>query len=808
MVPDQQPCQPSSQQPATDSSSTSSSVNEPTDDAIEDNNADSSVERDSSTEDDEPAAAAAAAAAHQQEDDDDNDNDDEDDDESMMMIPRVLVKSIAAQALALTVQEWTQMGQNTEDPTISETAMFGDDLMTAVNRVASLLLVRIVALQYHRVGRNHHHNSSNYYDEEELSTSSICRHALLSEDHPWPFLTKTLYTQLHQYVQSILLGYANHLPFHNPQHAATVVISCNKLIDLALTGTHSCYGLRENPLLLVAVLLAALIHDVKHQGVKNGQLALENDTLALLYNDRSIQEKNSLHFAFAEFLKTDYIELRQFLFGNDDAQYRYFRNTVVSAVMATDLACPEQTALTRSKWKEAFADKPNLVLSRRGIIAPSIAGRQRRGSGKFRRGSNCSEVSELTFDLPSSSTRPAQHQPPLQSPVDAPRPRRNSTSSPSRRRLSSESSNYATQRWAVLKQQQQHQRRKSSDGDDSTCDDEYATDSVVLMMQKKPKVAAAVTSDDRRYSVDTKESIASSSFLSVAAESIGIHRKRMDGGTEPTRRQSRLALAAAEHTGQPPKFETSGDDDSSGSVTSSDEEQEYGGTTVSGMQRMVADRQRRSESAANNAAGSYRKRLGIRRSIDFSGEAIEVYSRRNSLGGVSALSGEHNELEETSIQNNEGLDYLRATAVLELLIRAADVGHFLQGRDNMTQWSARMYFELQRAHQCGRGPNPTPDWFDNQIKVIDLYLRPLAYQLDECGVFGDLAGAMFAEIIDDVAAHWLLYGKEFTAELMQIDPSESSFLPTESSGDTTNTNSEPEITAIREVSSAPQLHPR
>lgn len=628
------------------------------------------------------------------------------------------VKTIATQALALTVQEWTTLGQP-DDPLVSETNMF-QDVRIAVDRIACLLFIRIVAMHQNTT------SMQSYYDEqEEISTSFICRNALIANEPPWDCMKHSVWTQLQQLVSRLCSAYSTELPFHNAVHAATVVISVNKLLDLALNGTHSCYGLRENPLLLVALLFAALIHDVKHQGVKNSQLTIENDTLALLYNDTSIQEKNSLHFAFYELLKPDYQDLRDSLFQKDDSQYRYFRNVVISTVMSTDLSCPEQTALTRSKWKEAFSTNNTTV---RGIPRAK----------SNRRGSNCSEVSELTLDLQFARDSPKAR------PLQKPRSKSGKMSSPMRRRLSSDS-NYATQRWM--------HRRKSND--DSIMDDGDAVDSVVLIQQQPRETP------DRTNSETTKESQASS-FLSVAVESIGIHQKRMDGGHSSKSKLLRAAL--------PRDPLNINGDESSGSVTSSDEEEEYGGTIVSGMGNL--DRRR------DSTHTGYRKRLGIRRSIDFSGEAIEVYSRRNSLGGVSALSADQ-DAEES--QKHEGLDLLRATAVLELLLRAADVGHFLQGWGNMTQWSSRMFLELQRAHRNRRGPDPCPDWFDNQIKVVDLYLRPLACQLDECGIFGDFVGAMFAEIVDDIKARWLMNGHDLTEELMEIDPSESSFLPTDSS---------------------------
>jgi len=159
-------------------------------------------------------------------------------------------------------------------------------------------------------------------------------------------------------------------------------------------------------------------------------------------------------------------------------------------------------------------------------------------------------------------------------------------------------------------------------------------------------------------------------------------------------------------------------------------------------------------------SSKFRKRLGIRRSIDFSGETLEI-CRRGSTGGLSMLSADDNsdEFDEP--------DYLRASAILDAILRAADVGHYFQSWDNMIRWSSRMYFELLKAHNEGRGHDPHKVWFDNQIRIMDSYLRPLALQLDESGVFGEFTGAMFVQALDDIKDRWLMCGHEITEKLQE-----------------------------------------
>jgi hypothetical protein len=107
-------------------------------------------------------------------------------------------------------------------------------------------------------------------------------------------------------------------------------------------------------------------------------------------------------------------------------------------------------------------------------------------------------------------------------------------------------------------------------------------------------------------------------------------------------------------------------------------------------------------------------------------------------------------------------DYLRASAVLEALLRAADAGHFLKGWNNMIEWSASMFEELLIAHRHGRGKDPGQTWYENQIDLMDNCLHPLATQLEECGVFDEYVGGQFVQNVADIKEHWLVYGAEVT----------------------------------------------
>lgn len=157
----------------------------------------------------------------------------------------------------------------------------------------------------------------------------------------------------------------------------------------------------------------------------------------------------------------------------------------------------------------------------------------------------------------------------------------------------------------------------------------------------------------------------------------------------------------------------------------------------------------------------YRKRLSIRRSMDLSGQSIEVYSNhRSSIGGVSTFS----EIGHTDYDYDEP-DDLRASVVLELLLRAADVAHHLQKWESMTHWMSCLFRELLAAHKAGRGFDPRPGWFDNQVKIVEHYLMPLTSQLNEIGVFGEDVGPTFLENVEENLDRWMIEGFDVMAPL-------------------------------------------
>jgi len=165
----------------------------------------------------------------------------------------------------------------------------------------------------------------------------------------------------------------------------------------------------------------------------------------------------------------------------------------------------------------------------------------------------------------------------------------------------------------------------------------------------------------------------------------------------------------------------------------------------------VTEKHHRSNSAPPTK--SFRQRLGIRRSMDLSGEALESYSSHRDDG--------------LPADNDDDVDDLKAEILMERIMTAADVAHNLQGWEQMVIWSSRLYNELRRAHVNGRGFDSSANWFSNQIGFLDSYLLPLANQLDTTGAFTISNGSMaqldqatltFADIVKSSRDKWLLDG--------------------------------------------------
>lgn len=98
-------------------------------------------------------------------------------------------------------------------------------------------------------------------------------------------------------------------------------------------------------------------------------------------------------------------------------------------------------------------------------------------------------------------------------------------------------------------------------------------------------------------------------------------------------------------------------------------------------------------------------------------------------------------------------------------VTVADVSQNLQGYEQMCKWAGRLYNELRKAFLEGRGADPKPNWYENQIGFLNFYLAPLSQRLDSTGAYGPL-GAMFGEVVESNRDRWILEGAKSTNKII------------------------------------------
>lgn len=182
---------------------------------------------------------------------------------------------------------------------------------------------------------------------------------------------------VHEYVAALAELYRKN-PFHNFEHASHVTMSVAKLLsrivapsDMDFSSGEDAtkvlhdhtYGITSDPLTQFACVLAALIHDVDHQGVSNNTLALEDDPLVANYGGKSMAEQNSVDQAWTLLMSEHYQPLVTLL-CRDQSELCRLRQLVVNSVMATDIMDPDLKKLRNDRWEKAFSSKSSEDSSR------------------------------------------------------------------------------------------------------------------------------------------------------------------------------------------------------------------------------------------------------------------------------------------------------------------------------------------------------------------------------------------------------------------------------------------------------------
>lgn len=125
-------------------------------------------------------------------------------------------------------------------------------------------------------------------------------------------------------------------PYHNFNHGVHVLLGCWLLVrESNMLGDASKDGIEGlTPLHTLALLVAAVGHDVDHPGVNNAFLIAANTPVAIRYNDASVLESHHCATTFA-ILGQRHCDMLATL---RDDQRKEVRRLMIASVMATDMA--------------------------------------------------------------------------------------------------------------------------------------------------------------------------------------------------------------------------------------------------------------------------------------------------------------------------------------------------------------------------------------------------------------------------------------------------------------------------------------
>lgn len=146
--------------------------------------------------------------------------------------------------------------------------------------------------------------------------------------------------KLLRFFHELECGYDDANPYHNRAHAASVMHLMHAMLEhgelarvvaVAGGGEDDSKG-RRVPLVRMACLVAAAVHDYEHLGLSNDFLVQTFHERALRYNDQHVNEQHHAAAAFAVLLRPEC----NFLSALPARDFRRFRSLVVDLVVATD----------------------------------------------------------------------------------------------------------------------------------------------------------------------------------------------------------------------------------------------------------------------------------------------------------------------------------------------------------------------------------------------------------------------------------------------------------------------------------------
>lgn len=134
---------------------------------------------------------------------------------------------------------------------------------------------------------------------------------------------------LDHFLHVVQTGYGKYPnPYHNHCHAAEVLHT----VHFMLNNLETACAFTD--VQIFAFLFAALIHDYEHTGKTNLYHIKARSELAMLYNDRSVQENHHISAAFSLLLRQE-INILANLSAPD---YSELRSLVIGMVLGTDMS--------------------------------------------------------------------------------------------------------------------------------------------------------------------------------------------------------------------------------------------------------------------------------------------------------------------------------------------------------------------------------------------------------------------------------------------------------------------------------------
>jgi cAMP-specific phosphodiesterase 4 len=115
-------------------------------------------------------------------------------------------------------------------------------------------------------------------------------------------------------------------PYHCALHASDVLQTIHAFLQTS--GLVAMLSQLE----VLAILVAAVVHDVDHPGVNNPYLVATKDDLAYEFNDQSVLENHHTRVCFQLLRRNDL----NFLENLSDSEFRQFRDVVIVLILGTD----------------------------------------------------------------------------------------------------------------------------------------------------------------------------------------------------------------------------------------------------------------------------------------------------------------------------------------------------------------------------------------------------------------------------------------------------------------------------------------